>query len=167
MGEGCVSGQMSMPIPLPGDVLLAPDCHRYKVIATAGDGLLTLQKQGPRMRKKIEIRPRELQGWSYAREAPEPSPVTRHLNPMRQKLKRFLHLSWSQNRFPLSPLEVRDGLGMSHAEWTKQSSEVRRWIEIAGWKECSRKLSRNAPSRKGFWPPIAPAPRIDEWSEYD
>lgn len=93
--------------------------------------------------------------------------LVRKPNPTRKKLRRFLEKRWADGQIPVSAGEVRDALGFTQFSWGEQAREVRRWISVMGWKECSRKIGSNVPPRRGFWPPLKPAPRIDEWSEYD
>lgn len=95
-----------------------------------------------------------------------PRPV-RSLNPMRLKLRRFLDVRWSSNAIPIKTSEIQSVLGLSGKEWIEKRREVERWLSVAGWRKCSRKLGRTQPSRSGYWPPLRPASKIDDWSEYD
>lgn len=83
------------------------------------------------------------------------------------RLKRFLELRQASANVPIKASEIEAALGMTRGQWSKSHHEIRRWISVLGWRECSRKLGKDQPSRTGFWPPLRPLPKIDEWSEYD
>lgn len=96
-----------------------------------------------------------------------PPRPTRKLNPLRMRLKRFLEQRWASSSVPIKASEIKAALGLTHEQWVKSHNEIKRWMSVLGWRECSRKLGKDQPSRTGFWPPLRPPPRIDEWSEYD
>jgi hypothetical protein len=86
---------------------------------------------------------------------------------LRQQLKRLLERRWAQGAIPIAPSDLRVELGLDEREWANQAHKVRGLTLLLGWKECSRKINRNQPAQKGFWPPLRPVPLIDDWSEYD
>lgn len=93
--------------------------------------------------------------------------LVRKPNPTRKKLKRFLEKRWADGKIPVKAGEIRDALGFTHFTWGEKAKEIRRWISVLGWKECTKKIGSDQPSLRGFWPPLKPVPRIDEWSELD
>lgn len=95
-----------------------------------------------------------------------PRPV-RHPNPMRSRLKRFLEVRWTSNQIPIKISEVQSALEIPVTSWPKHKYEVERWLTVAGWRNCSRKINSSQPARTGWWPPLRPVKRIDDWSEYD
>jgi hypothetical protein len=95
------------------------------------------------------------------------APPIRRLNPTRQKLKRYLEKRWSDGDIPIKPAEIKELLGIDDSRWAREKEEIFRWMDIAKWKLCQKKIYRDRPAQRGFWPPLRPAPRIDEWSDYD
>ena len=83
-----------------------------------------------------------------------------------RKLRRYLEVRWESGEVPVGADEVRKAMGWSRAEWADRHADALRWLAILGWRKCSRKLPGKS-ARIGFWPPIKPAPVIDEWSELD
>lgn len=96
-----------------------------------------------------------------------PPGPTRKLNPLRMRLKRFLEQRWASANVPIKTSEIMAALGLTHGQWGKSHHEIKRWMSVMGWRESSRKLGKDQPVRTGFWPPMKPPPKIDEWSEYD
>jgi hypothetical protein len=95
-----------------------------------------------------------------------PRPV-RQLNPLRSRLKRFLEVRWSNNGIPVKISEIQLALEIPSKSWPEHKREVERWLTVAGWRNCSRKINSSQPARTGWWPPLKPVKRIDDWSEYD
>ena len=95
-----------------------------------------------------------------------PRPVRQFIL-LRSKLCRFLVQRWSSNSLPVKTAEIQQVLGLSGKAWVKQRPDIEHWISVAGWRKCSRKLDKARPARIGYWPPLRPVPRIDEWSEHD
>ena len=83
-----------------------------------------------------------------------------------RKLQRFLETRWHSGQVPVNADEIREAMGWTRAEWALRRSDALRWLDRLRWRRCSRKLPGTA-AKTGFWPPLAPAPRIDEWSELD
>ena len=95
-----------------------------------------------------------------------PKPV-RKFNPTRAKLNRFLEVRWSSGAIPVKISEVQSALGIPIASWPKYKHEVERWLTVVGWRNCTRKTGSDKPSLRGWWPPLKPVKKIDDWSEYD